>query len=313
MPRAMLLLTVWQGFSTRQGAAGERIEVRNHPGQHTQNPGAITGHTRRRFLARGAPMHHDVIRMCQRLQPGHTLAEDLHCIGHVAPARGRRCGWHAFWLHCRCEALVLALTEPHGERTRFVCLTQLRNPGRTHAGGTRALPDRQPGLLSRHTSPDPCALGVGQPRQGTAASGDHLWLTTDTQLQGFRGFHARKDSRFSFRCTANCTPPPDLLRVCSSHPALAYLREAEGLARTRDDPRRLGWVSAYGSGHHVHTGGHVTEMRTFVQRVRPSPSVSAMFRSRSQLSAPLPPPPTSQATIAARNMSAGNGCSRSTA
>jgi len=48
---------------------------------------------------------------------------------------------------------------------------------------------------------------------------------------------------------------------------LEYLREAEGLARTLDDPRRLGWVSAYMSGHHVHTGGHVTEVRTLAQRV----------------------------------------------
>jgi tetratricopeptide (TPR) repeat protein len=46
-----------------------------------------------------------------------------------------------------------------------------------------------------------------------------------------------------------------------------YLQEAEGLARTLDDPRRLGWVSAYMSGHHVHTGGHVTEVRTLAQRV----------------------------------------------
>ncbi len=46
-----------------------------------------------------------------------------------------------------------------------------------------------------------------------------------------------------------------------------YLQEAEGLARTLDDPRRLGWVSAYMCGHHLHTGGHVTEVRTFAQRV----------------------------------------------
>src|SRR5438445_2882713 len=52
--------------------------------------------------------------------------------------------------------------------------------------------------------------------------------------------------------------------VCSSD---LYLREAEALARTLDDPRRLAWVSAYMSGHHVHTGGHVTEMRTLAQRV----------------------------------------------
>jgi class 3 adenylate cyclase/tetratricopeptide (TPR) repeat protein len=49
--------------------------------------------------------------------------------------------------------------------------------------------------------------------------------------------------------------------------ALAYLREAEGLARTLDDPRRLGWLSAYMCGHHVHTGGHVTEIRTLAQSV----------------------------------------------
>jgi hypothetical protein len=30
---------------------------------------------------------------------------------------------------------------------------------------------------------------------------------------------------------------------------------------------RLGWVSAYMSGDHVHTGGHVTEVRTLAQRV----------------------------------------------
>jgi len=46
-----------------------------------------------------------------------------------------------------------------------------------------------------------------------------------------------------------------------------YLEEAEGLARTLDDPRRLGWVSAYLSGHHIHTGGHVTEVRRLAERV----------------------------------------------
>jgi class 3 adenylate cyclase/tetratricopeptide (TPR) repeat protein len=48
---------------------------------------------------------------------------------------------------------------------------------------------------------------------------------------------------------------------------LGYLREAEGLASTLDDPRRLGWVSAYMSGHHLHTGGHVTEVRTYAHTV----------------------------------------------
>ena len=46
-----------------------------------------------------------------------------------------------------------------------------------------------------------------------------------------------------------------------------YLEEAEGLAITLDDPRRLGWVSAYMSGHHWHTGGHVREMRRFAATV----------------------------------------------
>ena len=49
--------------------------------------------------------------------------------------------------------------------------------------------------------------------------------------------------------------------------AFGSLREAEELARTLDDPRRLGWVSAYLSGHHVHTGGPVSEVRTWAQRV----------------------------------------------
>jgi class 3 adenylate cyclase/tetratricopeptide (TPR) repeat protein len=46
-----------------------------------------------------------------------------------------------------------------------------------------------------------------------------------------------------------------------------YLREAEVLARSLDDQRRLGWVSAYMSGHHLHTVGNVTEVRPFAQRV----------------------------------------------
>jgi tetratricopeptide (TPR) repeat protein len=46
-----------------------------------------------------------------------------------------------------------------------------------------------------------------------------------------------------------------------------YLKEAEGLAGTLDDPRRLGLVSAYMCGHQMHTGGHVVEMRTLAHRV----------------------------------------------
>ncbi len=46
-----------------------------------------------------------------------------------------------------------------------------------------------------------------------------------------------------------------------------YLQEAEALARTLDDQRRLGWVSVYMCRHHLITGSHVTEMRAFAQRV----------------------------------------------
>jgi tetratricopeptide (TPR) repeat protein len=46
-----------------------------------------------------------------------------------------------------------------------------------------------------------------------------------------------------------------------------YLREAEALARTLDDQRRLGWVSAYVCSYHLVTGSHATEVRTFAQRV----------------------------------------------
>jgi class 3 adenylate cyclase/tetratricopeptide (TPR) repeat protein len=77
----------------------------------------------------------------------------------------------------------------------------------------------------------------------------------DTRQKLERGIDLRLDLRQSL------FPLGELARV------LGYLREAEELARTLDDPRRLGWVSAYMSGHHVHTGGHVTEVRTFAQRV----------------------------------------------
>jgi class 3 adenylate cyclase/tetratricopeptide (TPR) repeat protein len=46
-----------------------------------------------------------------------------------------------------------------------------------------------------------------------------------------------------------------------------YLREAEVLARTLDDQRRLGWGSAYMSGNCMLAGGHASEMRTFAERV----------------------------------------------
>src|SRR5262249_12692143 len=82
-----------------------------------------------------------------------------------------------------------------------------------------------------------------------------LHALPDTCHKIERGIDLRLDLRQSL------FPLGDLQRV------LEYLREAEELARTLDDPRRLGWVSAYMSGHHVHTGGHVTEVRRWATTV----------------------------------------------
>jgi class 3 adenylate cyclase/tetratricopeptide (TPR) repeat protein len=46
-----------------------------------------------------------------------------------------------------------------------------------------------------------------------------------------------------------------------------YLQEAEGLATALDDPRRLGWVSAYLAGQQLHTGGPVSKGRALADRV----------------------------------------------
>ena len=46
-----------------------------------------------------------------------------------------------------------------------------------------------------------------------------------------------------------------------------YLREAEILARSLDDQRRLGLVLVYMCSHHLVTVGQATEVRTFAQRV----------------------------------------------
>ncbi len=78
---------------------------------------------------------------------------------------------------------------------------------------------------------------------------------SDTHEKVERAIDLRLDLRQSL------FPLGELARV------LVYLREAEGLARTLDEPRRLGWVSACMCGHHVHTGGHATEVRTLAQRV----------------------------------------------
>jgi class 3 adenylate cyclase/tetratricopeptide (TPR) repeat protein len=46
-----------------------------------------------------------------------------------------------------------------------------------------------------------------------------------------------------------------------------YLREAERLARSLGDQRRLGWVSTYMASHHVITGGDAAQLHTIAQRV----------------------------------------------
>jgi class 3 adenylate cyclase/tetratricopeptide (TPR) repeat protein len=46
-----------------------------------------------------------------------------------------------------------------------------------------------------------------------------------------------------------------------------YLQEAESLAMSLNDQRRLGWGSAYMSGHHLLSGSHATDVRRFAQRV----------------------------------------------
>ena len=46
-----------------------------------------------------------------------------------------------------------------------------------------------------------------------------------------------------------------------------YLREAERLARTLDDQRRLGWVSTYMASYYLLTGSHAAQGHTFAQQV----------------------------------------------
>jgi len=63
--------------------------------------------------------------------------------------------------------------------------------------------------ICRMDSPASLAATMAQMRSRSAsasrvmARGDHLLLATDTLLQGLRGFHTRKDTRFSFSCTEN--------------------------------------------------------------------------------------------------------------
>ncbi len=203
MSRATRLLIIYHLCRLREEAMGELVEVRRNAGQHTHNPRAIKRHELGLFLARGAQMHHDVIRMLQPLQPRNAPAEDLRLVGHARLARGCWVGQRALGLPRRGGVLLAEPTEPHRDLMRVVCLKQLRNPGRTDVGSPCDLPDGQAGLLGRHDGPDPFPLGVGQPRHGEAESGDQLLLVTDTLLQGFRGFHVQQDSRFSLCCTEN--------------------------------------------------------------------------------------------------------------
>ena len=116
--------------------------------------------------------------------------------------------------------------------------------------------------------------------------------------------HAREDRA---RDRSSSRPSPGALPAERAREGLGYLQEAEGLARTLDDPRRLGWVSAYMSGHHLHTGGHVTEVRTLCANGRGHRRASRRRAAPDRRARTTSPPPlTSRATIARRSMSAGD-------
>ena len=80
----------------------------------------------------------------------------------------------------------------------------------------------------------------------------HLPETLDTRAQAI-------DVRFELRNAL--FPLAEFGRI------EGYLREAEALARSLDDQRRLGWVSTYMASHHVITGGDAAQLRTIAQRV----------------------------------------------
>ncbi len=80
----------------------------------------------------------------------------------------------------------------------------------------------------------------------------HLPETRDTQEQAI-------DLRFDLRNAL--FPLAEWGRIAG------YLREAEALATTLDDQRRLGWGSAYMSSYYQNAGGHATDVLTCAQRV----------------------------------------------
>src|SRR2546426_6021997 len=78
----------------------------------------------------------------------------------------------------------------------------------------------------------------------------HLPETRETREQAI-------DVRFDLRNA--------LFPLAEFGPIEGYLREAEALARSLDDQRRLGLVSAFMCSHHMATGGHGTHVRTFAE------------------------------------------------
>jgi class 3 adenylate cyclase/tetratricopeptide (TPR) repeat protein len=87
--------------------------------------------------------------------------------------------------------------------------------------------------------------------------------------QALTALHTLPDTRQKIECAIDLRLDlrQSLFPLNELETVLVYLREAEELARTLDDPRRLGWVSAYMCGHHVHSGSHVKEVQTLAKRV----------------------------------------------
>src|SRR5437016_14100790 len=98
MPSPKLLLTCCQLFSVLKGAAGEFVEVRSHPGQHTQDPVAIKRHELRLLLALGAQVHDHMVLMLQTLQPREAPAEDFHLRCQTCLDGMLQSGWVRLWV-----------------------------------------------------------------------------------------------------------------------------------------------------------------------------------------------------------------------
>ena len=170
-----------------------------------------------------------------------------------------------------------------------------RAPARADRGGHRAALPRSAGR-ARRAAGAPCVAGrgVGQGgaptsgRPGARRSARSAYREAVALLRAGAGGAARTCPRRARRSSGRST--------CGSTSAHALLPLGElqrSLGASRRKPR-AGWPnagrsatarmgsSAYMSGHHLHTGGHVTEVRTLAQTARPSPRRSAMVRSRSR-------------------------------